>query len=334
VLVLPHRRRRKPFEQPELPSERLDQICADLQQPETNESETSGEDSGPPETQTIAPTSFPDARPIEIDPETRQPHVGHGRRNSVATREQGHYVRAVQDPQARDLAVDATVRAAVRRGGHRDGKLEVAPEDLHRKERSGRTGTLILFVVDASGSMAAQQRMAAVKGAVLSLLRSAYEQRDRVGVIAFRGPRAEVLLPPTGSVELAERALRELPTGGRTPLAHALVLAHDLLRRERQAHPELCPLLVLFSDGRANICVPDVAGDAWLQTLQAATDITALSVPALVLDTETTFVRMGRAQELATALGGECLALEELSAAELTLTLRERTERVRGARRW
>ncbi len=260
------------------------------------------------------------------------PKVGRGRRNAAGSRNAGQYIQAVPDPAPRDLALDATLRAAAARGAYQDGRLAIEGADLHRKERSGRTGTLILFAVDASGSMAARQRMAAVKGAVLSLLESAYEERDRVGVIAFRGLRAEVLLAPTGSVELAERALRELPTGGRTPLAHALVLAHGVLRRERQAHPELCALLVLLSDGRANVGLPDTAVAPWQQTLHAAQQLAAEGFPALVLDTEAGFVRLGQGQDLARALAAEHLALEALSAQGLTLTIRERTQRLKAAR--
>jgi magnesium chelatase subunit D len=334
--VLPHRRRRKPFERPELDRERLDKLCAELQQEKKPDPQHQVQAGGPQldgtgetsaQEQTFEPTSLPPPRPLEIAPLGQMPHSGRGRRNAVATHEQGQYVRAVPDKRPPHLALDATLRAAVSRGGHQDGKLEVAAADLHRQERSGRTGTLILFVVDSSGSMAARQRMTAVKGAVLSLLQSAYEQRDRVGVVAFRGIRAEVLLPPTGSVELAERALRELPSGGRTPLAHALMLAHGLVRRERRARPEQYPLLVLLSDGRANIALPDEPGDAWQQSLQMAREVASAGVPALILDTETGYIRLGRGQELAQAMMAEHMALEELSAETLTLTIRERSQR-------
>ncbi len=241
----------------------------------------------------------------------------------MPARERGHYVRAVPDEKPRDLAVDATIRAAVLRGGHRDGRPVIERADLHRKERSGRTGTLILFAVDASGSMAARRRMELVKGAVLGLLQSAYEQRDEVGVIAFRGPQAELLLAPTGSVELAERALRVLPTGGRTPLAHALVLAGETFRRARSARPEVPALLVLLSDGKANVSLPDTAGDPWQQALLAAREVAAAGLPALVLDTDAGFVRLGRGAELAQALGAECLPLEGLSEETLVLKLRQ-----------
>src|SRR5207245_2863049 len=161
--------------------------------------------------------------------------------------ERGHYVRAVPDEKATDIAVDATIRAAVLRGGQADGRPLIERADLHRKQRAGRTGTLLLFVVDASGSMAARRRMELVKGTVLGILRSAYEQRDEVAVIAFRATQAEVLLRPTGNVALAEQTLHVLPTGGRTPLAHALVVAGEMVRQEQRAQPELPVLLILLS---------------------------------------------------------------------------------------
>ena len=248
-----------------------------------------------------------------------------GRRNPLKHRS-GAYVRAVADPKSdSDLAIDATVRAAARRGDWTAGTLAVQPIDYHRKERVGKTGTLILFVVDASGSMAARDRMAAVKGAVLGLLQSAYEARDHVGVIAFAGVAADVLLAPTRSLELAQERLRELPTGGRTPLAHALVLAHEVLTKARQGHPELPTLLVLVSDGKANVPVLATPGDPWQQTLEAATRLAEMRTPALILDSEKGFVRLGRACELAQALAGECLSLEQLSADDLVLKVRAKT---------
>jgi len=201
-----------------------------------------------------------------------------------------------------------------------DGRLEVTAEDLHQKVRSGRQGSLILFVVDASGSMAALQRMEMVKGTVLALLRDAYERRDEIGVIAFRGTKAELLLSPTRSVDMAELQLRELPTGGRTPLAHAFQVASDVLSKYSGASRP-APLLVILSDGRANVPL-DGTGDAWQQALQYAQSFARKGIAALVLDTEVGFVRMGRARALADALGAPCLALDELSSSErLTLTI-------------
>ncbi len=247
-----------------------------------------------------------------------------GRRNRSSSGERGPYVRAVPDESPVDLAIDATLRAAARHGLQPGGGMTIERSDLHRKERAGRTGTLILFVVDASGSMAARQRMAMVKGAVLGLLQSAYEQRDEVGVIAFRGPKAEVLLPPTRGIDRAEEALRVLPTGGRTPLAHALALARETIRQAQRSAPDRLVLLVLLSDGKANVSLPESPGDPWQQALQAAADLTADGIPALVLDSDAGYVRLGRAQQLAEALGAEHLPLEELSAETLILKVRQR----------
>jgi magnesium chelatase subunit D len=180
-----------------------------------------------------------------------------------------------------------------------------------------------------------------VKATVLSLLRDAYERRDEVGVIAFRGTAAELLLAPTRSVDTAERELRDLPTGGRTPLAHALQVASDVLNRSTgAARPE--PLLIVLSDGKANVPLDGTSdwsrgsgdvpsGDAWQQVLQYADSLARRGVAALVLDTEVGFVRMGRARDLADALGARCLSLEEFNAESLSLTIRSHLRGSRGA---
>jgi magnesium chelatase subunit D len=334
-LVLPHRQRRRPFEQPHLDRERLDECLSRLQlrsdqegEAPSSPEESSGQSRSSHGESDVGECVFDPATPrpvrrIEVAPAGILCSMPRGRRNPMPTRERGHYVRAVPDEKPSDLAVDATIRAAVLRGGQIDGRPVIERADLHRKVRTGRTGTLILFTVDASGSMAARRRMELLKGAVLGLLQSAYEQRDEVGVIAFRGPQADLLLPPTGNVELADRALRVLPTGGRTPLAHALVTAGEVFRRARSARPEVPALLVLLSDGKANVPLPDTAGDPWRQSLQAAREVLSAGLPALVLDTDAGFVRLGRAAELAQALGAECLPLEGLSAEMLVLKVRQ-----------
>ncbi len=317
-LVLPHRRRRKPFERPGLDQQRLDDLFSEGREERGEGQEEKGEEC-------FAPGPARPASRIEVLAPHSSPLVPPpGRRNLASAQRTGHYVRAVAMKQAGDLAVDATVRAAARRGAAPDGKLSIQPGDFQYKQREGKVGTLILFVVDASGSMAARRRMEAVKGAVVSLLQSAYEQRDQVGVIAFRGVAAEVLLPPTRSVELAEEALRQLPTGGRTPLAHALVIGHELLAKAQRSHPELPVLLVLLSDGKANVPLPGVPGDPWDQALQAATRIADAGTPTLVLDPEVGFVRLGRAQQIAQALAAEYLGLEDLSSQDLVLKIRQR----------
>jgi magnesium chelatase subunit D len=330
-LVLPHRRRRRPFERPDLDREQLDEAFSKL------ESQTKQQASGgrqPPDAnnqgadaprspeRVFAPAPVENVRRIEVTSPTMPSEQG--RRNRRTSGERGPYVRAVPDESPVDLAIDATLRAAARHGPQPDGGMTIERSDLHRKERAGRTGTLILFVVDASGSMAARQRMAVVKGAVLGLLQSAYEQRDEVGVIAFRGSNAEVLLPPTRGIDRAEEALRVLPTGGRTPLAHALVLARETIRLAQRSTPNRLVLLVLLSDGKANVGLPESPGDPWQQALQAAADLAADGIPALVLDSDAGFVRIGRARQLAEALGAEHLPLEKLSAETLILKVQHR----------
>jgi magnesium chelatase subunit D len=184
----------------------------------------------------------------------------------------------------------------------------VRPEDLREKVREGREGNLILFVVDASGSMAARRRMSAVKGAVLSLLADAYQRRDKVGLVSFRGESAQLLLPPTVSIELAAPRLEELPTGGRTPLAAGLEKAAEILAREKLRDGERRPLLVLLTDGRAT-----AGSDPRL----AAAKLRALEAASVVVDTEEGYVRLGMAAEVSDALGARCLRLEDLRADSL-----------------
>lgn len=268
------------------------------------------------ESQVFAPSAPFAVRRLETRTSLR-PRQGRGRRSYTRSERHGHYVRAVAPHgPLRDLAIDATLHAAaplqrIRRATEASTRFIVRPDDLRVKERRRRLGNLILFVVDASGSMAARRRMEAVKGAVLGLLLDAYQKRDRVGLIAFRGERAELLLPPTTSVDRAEQALRALPTGGRTPLAHALALAGEELRKATRGDDDLVPLLVLVSDGRANV---GIGGDARRDAQQVAATLAARHIASLVLDSEQGFIHLGLARELAIWLGGDYLRLEELHA--------------------
>jgi len=239
-----------------------------------------------------------------------------GQRGAATQGSRGHSVQAVPNRAPSELALEATVRQAVLRDPE---AARLTRADLHQQVRSGKSGTFLLLVVDASGSMSTSRRMEAVKGAVLSLLTDAYQQRDTVAVVAFRGLEAHVLLPPTRSVAVAEQALRALPTGGRTPLPHALQLAAQLLAQADNA-PGLQPLLVLLSDGKANVPLPG-GGDAGLQTQQLAGQLRARNVPTLVLDTDNSYLRLGKAEALAAALGAQYLPLDELSAAALTTAI-------------
>lgn len=245
------------------------------------------------------------------------PESNNGRGAKAKQTEKGFVVRTIKSESATDIALTDTVLHALARD---PGQLNVGRQDLHQKVRNGKTGHLILFVVDASGSMAAGKRMEAVKGSVMSLLEDAYQKRNMVAVIAFRGVEASVLLEPTRSTELAEQALGKLPTGGRTPLPHALQLAENMLAALAK-NDRIQPFLVILSDGKANVPLPGAGGDAWRQSLQLAEN---LKYPALVLDTESGYVRYGKARELAAALGAEYLSLQALSASEITETISER----------
>jgi len=224
------------------------------------------------------------------------------------------------------VAVGATIEAAASRragrggaaGGEDESALAVEPGDLRVRQREPAVGRCILFVVDASGSMAAQGRMALAKGAVGQLLRDVYGRRERVGLIAFRAGGAELLLPPTGSAELAETRLSALPTGGRTPLAHGLRLAREVFDRPEQRGG--ATLLVVISDGRAN--VPIAAGDPLADAYEQARFLRADGVQALVLDSEAGALRLGLAARLAAELGAACHPLVPLDAGGVDATVR------------
>jgi magnesium chelatase subunit D len=193
--------------------------------------------------------------------------------------------------------------------------LVVRADDIREPVREGREGNLVLFVVDASGSMAARQRMSAVKGAVLSLLLDAYQRRDKVGLITFRGSTAETALPPTSSVEAGARRLQDLPTGGRTPLAAGLLRAAGVLRAEHLRDPARRPLVVIVTDGRATHGSVDEALRAAGLLRDAA---------SVVVDCESGPVRLGLAGRLAEHLGAETVRLEDLAADGLAGVVRDR----------
>jgi magnesium chelatase subunit D len=187
-------------------------------------------------------------------------------------------------------------------------RVAVAPGDLREAVREGREGNLVLFAVDASGSMAARQRMRAVKGAVLSLLLDAYQRRDKVGLITFRGAGAEVALPPTSSVEAAARRLTSLATGGRTPLAAGLARAARVLAAERLRDPRRRALLVVVTDGRATSGTDaDLARAAALLTGPGLA-----GTASVVVDCEASVLRLGLAGRLAVQLGATLVGMDEL----------------------
>ncbi|MFI7100210.1 putative cobaltochelatase [Streptomyces sp. NPDC050161] len=224
------------------------------------------------------------------------------------------------------LHLAATVHAAAphQRARGRSGRgLVLRRDDLREAVREGREGNLVLFVVDASGSMAARKRMGAVKGAVLSLLLDAYQRRDKIGMITFRGTEAELALPPTSSVEAGAARLETLPTGGRTPLAEGLLKAHEVLRVERMRDASRRPLLVVVTDGRATGKGGGAAGGPLERAARAGRLLGADGVASVVVDCEAGPVRLGLAGTLARELQGTAVTLDELRADSVSALVRE-----------
>ena len=186
-----------------------------------------------------------------------------GRRSTTKTkRKRGRYVQARPSPgDASDLAFDATLRAAAPEQLSRDKKglaLAVRSQDYQKKVRVRKASNLILFLVDASWSMAVAERMQATKGAIMSLLTDAYQRRDRVGLVVFQKDQARVVLPPTNSVELAQKALKDIPVGGKTPLSAGLNLAHKVIQQELRLHKDVMPLMIVLTDGAGNVSMTDL----------------------------------------------------------------------------
>jgi magnesium chelatase subunit D len=371
-LALPHRRRRQPFDAPQLDSGELDRALAGVDpdddpgpgddgpgggQPVASQETGPGQDAPAPRGSTepergpagnpgpagehrgggtapqapgqprpgAAPAEPPAAPgPVFRVKRLEVPGAGAGAagRRSRARTDSGH-VTGARQPRGRIARVHlpATFTAAaphqVSRGRTAPGRLLLRPADLRETRHEGRESNLVLFVVDASGSMAARARMGAVKGAVLSLLLDAYQRRDKVGMVTFRGGGADLALPPTFSVEAAAARLAALPAGGRTPLAAGLLRAHEVLRTERIRDPRRRPLLVLVTDGRAT-GGPDPVGHAH----RAAGLLAVAGVHSVVVDCESGPVRLGLAASLAQALDGVLLRLEHLAAGPLADSVR------------
>jgi magnesium chelatase subunit D len=354
-LALAHRRRRSPLESPGIDPDVLDQAIDDsapgAADPRPGGDDPGGGDRGggdpggspdqddrvaaPPDPTGVVRLSADAAGALPLDAPAS------GRRTTV----EGARGRLVADRAAegpiRSLALGATVRAAAARrsgsapagplvepGGsspaepsRRAGPL-VEPGDLREAVRQQRAANLVVLAVDASGSMGADRRMEAAKGAVLSLLLDAYQRRDLVALVTFRGDRAEVALKPTGSVEVARARLGQLPTGGRTPLAAGIAAALDLALAPARATTHR-PLLVVVTDGRAT------SGPDGTDPVQAAEDAAAAvrrrRVSSVVIDAEDGPTRLGLARALAETMGARYLTVPELSSGALDAVIRGAT---------
>lgn len=335
-LALPHRRRRDPFDDPGIDRDQLDEALmragsdpdpdpdppggGESSQTEQNAPQQNSSESGTPQ----APKTRPSAPPAKTfrTRALRVPGVGEGApgRRSRARNASGSVIAAADADDAgcagHGLHLFATLLSAAERGGA--GPLRPQPEDVRRAVREGREGNLVIFVVDASGSMAARDRMSAVSGAALSLLRDAYQRRDKVAVITFRQHEARLLLPPTSSAHIAGRRLARFDTGGKTPLAEGLLAARELIVREKARDRARRSLVVVLTDGRAT-AGPDPLG----RTRTAAARLVAEGAAAVVVDCETSLVRLGLAEQLARHLGAPAIRLEHLHADSLTRAVRD-----------
>jgi len=359
LLALPHRRRRNPFDAPGLDEELLDRILGDKELP-PEPPEGPEDDSTPPLPEQPGvedgSTEPGDGEPVESDPRQDKgidgPSAGSVPSNTVAAAtpyrprlltvaglgqgSAGRRSRAISSTGRRvgarrpegaggSLDLVETLMAAAGKQSARErhgGRVALRADDVRVAVREGREANLVLFCVDASGSMAARKRMTQVKTAILSLLLDAYRRRDKVGLIAFRGAEADLVLPPTHSIDIAAVRLDEMPAGGRTPLAEGLLEATRVLQRERLRDPRLRPLLVVVTDGRAT-GGPGAVG----RSRQAAEHLAGLGVTTVVVDGESGPLRLGLAAELAGLLRAEHLPVAEVTAEALTTTVHATTMR-------
>jgi magnesium chelatase subunit D len=356
-LALPHRRRRNPFDAPGLDEDFLDQLLDDEpdptppegdrpnMRPEPVEGPLNGRQEARPEA-AEGPVGSPptssghnstssghnqtSSERVAQAGETYRtqlftaPGVGVGAlgRRSRAVTSAGRTVGAIPASSNNGrLHLTATIAAAaphqVTRGRLAAERLRLASRDLRLAVTEGRESNLVLLVVDASGSMGARRRMEAVKGAALSLLLDAYQRRDKVGLIIFRGADATLVLPPTSSIDAAARRLEELPSGGRTPLAEGLLCAAETLERERIRDPRRRPLLVLVTDGRATH-----GSDAVGRSRLIADQLRRTGVASLVIDCESGRMALGLARSLSIHLGAQYVSVDEVAADQLVHAVR------------
>ena len=260
--------------------------------------------------------------PMWIEPsKDRKPKKGSGKRSLTMTDlMQGRYVRA-EIPKAKtsDIAFDATLRAAAPYQKARPSNgcaVVIRKDDLRSKIREKRTGNIFLFVVDASGSMGARERMKTVKGVIFKILLDAYQKRDRVGMVAFRKNQAEVLLPVTRSVDFAQKKLASMPTGGKTPLAKGLLKAEDVLDMLYRQDANQDPVMILITDGRATSPL-NKGTNPVTDALEEAKRICRRNIPVAVIDTESGFIKLGLAKKLAKAMGASYFQVDKISEDQL-----------------
>jgi Mg-chelatase subunit ChlD len=258
-----------------------------------------------------------------------------GRRSVTRTeRKRGRYIQSrPANGKTHDLAFDATMRAAAPFQRDREEirtrnrvAFAIRPIDYMKKIRVRKAANLILFLVDASWSMAVAERMAATKGAIMSLLTDAYQRRDRVGLIVFQKNIATLVLPPTNSVMLAEQALQDIPVGGKTPLAAGLMMAYEVLRKEKLLHPEIMPLLIVLTDGAGNVSMGHLPPQE--EAYNTANMIAMEKIHSVVINMEHAAFDQGLAQALADHLDSPCYTITDLKAESLFVTVQQEIRQV------
>lgn len=251
-----------------------------------------------------------------------------GRRSQTHSKnKRGRYIQSRPSPlKADDLAIDATIRAAApfqrsRSELRKKVAFAVRPDDYQKKVRVRKVANLVLFLVDASWSMAVAERMSATKGAILSLLTDAYQRRDRVGLIVFQKDRATLVLPPTNSVLLAQRALNDIPVGGKTPLSAGLKMSYEVLKREKVLHPDVQPLLIVLTDGAGNVAIgsepPQEEAYGLAQLFKKE------GIRSVVINMEHKAFDQGLAETLADHMDATCYTLEQLRGDTLYQTVQK-----------
>ncbi|MDD3933590.1 MAG: magnesium chelatase subunit D family protein [Methanoculleus sp.] len=358
-LALPHRMRRKPFEEPKIDPEDLDEALQNAGSGHDHPPRDGGDDAAgdehpggdggesPPSGgsaahETVLPVGDPiDVRKMSLPErrDTRERQRASGRRfETFSAGNAGRYVSARYPTGTGDVALDATLRAAAPHQVVRDHKgmaVAVQKEDIRERVRVGKVSVACVFVVDASGSMGATKRMESAKGAVLSMLLDSYRHRDRVGLVAFRGNSADLLLPLCSSVDLAQKRLEDLPTGGKTPLGAGLMKGMEVLQQEQRKNGEVIPMMVVISDGRANV---PLSGDVRHEVLGIAEEIRSQGIRTVVIDTEETGdslleFRLGYCRMVAEHAGGGYYPIADLSSGLLReITAAERDAMVHPAR--
>ncbi|HCG91510.1 MAG TPA: putative cobaltochelatase [Dehalococcoidia bacterium] len=363
VMALLHRQRRQPFQQPNLDQERLDDLVNQenisqnnnsREQQDSSDGDASGsEDPGPSQEDNPSDEdknsneenmdsdqiqeeifdigALPNIKSLDIKASDNLHRSESGRRaktNSSSGR--GYYVSAtLPKGKITDLALDATLRAAAPHQKSRQldnvqhPAVIITKSDLREKVRLTQTGTLIIFVVDGSGSMGAQRRMSEVKGAVMSLLLDAYQRRDTVAMVVFRKEQAELILPPTNSVELAQNQLQYMPTGGRTPLTNGLLKTLDVINMEGMKDRNSLPFVVLLSDGRNNVGSSKGHDHIANELTEVCSEFKHKKIKTLVIDTESGFVKLELAKKISQDLGGEYVTLDEFASENLVKAINQ-----------